>query len=100
VIGTERLMSEPPCARRRATSPDGGWGYSTRCHMLGPERPEALLPDRALYLQTFSHFLISHFLIVAVLSIKFLSLPPPPPPYLLFPPPPPQPPSLRCDPGC
>jgi hypothetical protein len=26
--------------------------------MLGPERPGAVLPDRALYLPTFSHFLI------------------------------------------
>jgi hypothetical protein len=26
--------------------------------MLEPERPEAVLPDRALYLPTFSHFLI------------------------------------------
>jgi hypothetical protein len=33
-------------------------GCSTRCHMLGRERPEAVLPVRALYLPTFSHFLI------------------------------------------
>ena len=33
---------------------------STRCHMLAPERPEAVLPDRALYLPTFSHLLIVH----------------------------------------
>jgi hypothetical protein len=26
--------------------------------MLGPERPEAVSPDRALYLPTFSHLLI------------------------------------------
>jgi hypothetical protein len=31
---------------------------STRCHMVGPKRPEAVLTDRALYLPTFSHFLI------------------------------------------
>ena len=31
--------------------------YGTRCHMLGPESPEAVLPDRALYLPTFSHLL-------------------------------------------
>ena len=43
---------------RRATWPNGECGYSTRCHMLGPERQEAVLPDRALYLPTFSHFLI------------------------------------------
>ena len=39
--------------------PNGEWGYSTRCQMLGPERPEAMLPDRALYLPTFSHLLIN-----------------------------------------
>jgi hypothetical protein len=52
-------MSERPCARcsRRATWPNGEWGYSTRCHMLGPERPEAVLPDRALYLLTFNKLL-------------------------------------------
>ena len=33
-------------------------GYSTRRHMLELVRPEAVLPDRALYLPTFSHFLI------------------------------------------
>jgi hypothetical protein len=33
--------------------PNGEWGYSSRCHMLGPECPEAVLPDRALYLPTF-----------------------------------------------
>ena len=30
----------------------------TRRHMLGPERPEAVPLDRALYLPTFSHLLI------------------------------------------
>ena len=33
-------------------------GYSARCHMLGRECPEVVLPDRALYLPTFSHMLI------------------------------------------
>jgi len=32
--------------------------YSTRRHMLEPVRPEAVFPDRALCLPTFSHFLI------------------------------------------
>ena len=45
-------------AERRATWPNGEWRYSTRRHMLEPERPEAVLPDRALCLPTFSHFLI------------------------------------------
>ena len=30
----------------------------SRCQMLGPERPEAVLPDMGLYLPTFSPFLI------------------------------------------
>ena len=43
---------------RRATWPNGEWGYITRCHWLGPERQEAVSPDRALCLPTLSHFLI------------------------------------------
>ena len=43
---------------RRTTWPNGEWGYSTRGHMLEPVRPEAVLPDRALCLPTFSHLLI------------------------------------------
>jgi hypothetical protein len=46
------------CCRKAATWPNGEWRYSTRRHMLEPERPEAVLPDRALCLATFSHFLI------------------------------------------
>jgi hypothetical protein len=42
-------------------------GYSTRRHMLEPVRPEAVLPDRALCLPNFSHFLI----------VNKTSLPPP-----------------------
>ncbi len=37
--------------------PNGEWG-STRCQMLGRERPDAVLPERTLYLPTFSHLLI------------------------------------------
>ena len=33
-------------------------GHSTCRHMLEPVRPEAVLPDRALCLPTFSHFFI------------------------------------------
>ena len=44
------------------------------CHVLGPERPEAVLPDRALYLQTFSHLLIVNKLLSrACASALFLS---------------------------
>ena len=37
-------------AERRATRPNGEWGYSTRHHMLGPERPEAVSPRRGVVL--------------------------------------------------
>jgi hypothetical protein len=45
-------------AATRATRRNREWGYSTRRHMLEPKRPEAVLPDRALFLPTFIHFLI------------------------------------------
>jgi hypothetical protein len=63
-------MSESPCPPMRATRPNGELGVSTRsrCHMQGRECPEAVLPDRALYLPTFSHLLIVN---------KLLSLSPP-----------------------
>ena len=41
-----------------STRPNGEWGFSTRRPMLEPERPEAVLPERALCLPTFSHLLI------------------------------------------
>jgi hypothetical protein len=75
------VVSLLPClslscvAERRATRPNGEWKHSTRRHMLEPERPEAVWPDRASCLPTFSHFLIVN---------KPLALSPPPPP----PPPP------------
>jgi hypothetical protein len=37
-------------AERRATRPNGEWGYSTRRHVLGPERPEAVSPERGVVL--------------------------------------------------
>jgi hypothetical protein len=44
---------------RLATWPNGEWGYSTtRRHMLEPVLLEAVLPDRASCLPTFSHLLI------------------------------------------
>ena len=51
-------VSAPLCPPRRATWPNGEWGYSTRRHMLEPVRPEAVLPDRALCLPNFSHVFI------------------------------------------
>ena len=38
--------------------------------MLGPEGPEAVLPDRALYLQTFSHLLIVNKLLSDSFSLS------------------------------
>ena len=55
------------CPQRRAARPNGEWGYSTRRHMLEPVRTEAVLPDRAVCLPTFSHCLIVN---------KLLFLPP------------------------
>jgi hypothetical protein len=63
----------PPVSARRATRPKGEWGCSTRCHMLGRECPEAVLPDRAFYLPPFIHFQ----LIVNILLSHTLSLSPP-----------------------
>jgi hypothetical protein len=37
-------------AERRATRPNGEWGYSTRRHMLGHESPEAVSPERGVVL--------------------------------------------------
>ena len=43
--------------------------FCTRCHMLGPERPEAVLPDRQLHLPTFSHLLIVNKLLSLFFSL-------------------------------
>ena len=37
-------------AERRATRPNGEWGFSTRRHMLGHECPEAVSPERGVVL--------------------------------------------------
>jgi hypothetical protein len=39
--GPETVCALLCVAESRATRPNGEWGYSTRRHMLGPERPEA-----------------------------------------------------------
>ena len=59
MIGADRRRSGPSCVLPKGV-PQGQTesGGSTRRHMLGPERPEAVSPDRALYLPTFSHLLI------------------------------------------
>ena len=41
-------------AERRATRPNGEWGYSTRRHMLGHECPEAVSPERGVVLTDLS----------------------------------------------
>ena len=69
VAKVERLSLLSLCQTRRATRPNGEWGYSTRCHMLGRECPEAVLPDRALYLPTFSHLLIVNKLLSLSISL-------------------------------
>ena len=60
MIGTDNACLSPP--PRQTTWPTGEWGYSIRrpsyAGPVRPVRPEAVLPDRALYLPTFSHFLI------------------------------------------
>jgi hypothetical protein len=48
----------PLVPARRATWPKLRAGYSTCCHMPGPECAEAVLHDRAVFLPAFSHFLI------------------------------------------
>ena len=44
--GPETVWSLLCVAERRATRPNGEWGYSARRHMLGPERPEAVSAGR------------------------------------------------------
>ena len=50
--------------------PNGEWGYSTRRHMLEPERPEAVWPDRALCLPTLCHFLIVNKILSLSLNVE------------------------------
>jgi hypothetical protein len=61
VIGMDRWRSEPSCVYPPATE-----GHMTKRRVgveyspstLEPVRPGAVSPDRALYLPTFSHFMI------------------------------------------
>ena len=58
-------------AERRATRPNGEWGYSTRRHMLGRERPETVSAARGVVLTaTFSHLLIVNKLLSPSLSLS------------------------------
>ena len=58
MVGTDRWMSEPPCARQACHMAKWRVGVEYSPPMLEPVRPGAVSPDRALYLSTFSHFLI------------------------------------------
>ena len=40
--GPEAVLAQSCVTARRATRPNREWGYSTRRHMLEPERPEAV----------------------------------------------------------
>jgi hypothetical protein len=51
-LGRKDRCLSPPVSARRATWLNGESRYSTRCRMLGPERPEAVLSEMALYLPT------------------------------------------------
>jgi hypothetical protein len=64
------LCLSPLVPARRATWQNGEWGYSTRSHVLGPERSEAVLTDRALYLPTFSNLSIVSKLLSVALSLS------------------------------
>ena len=44
-------------AEKRATRPKGERGYSTRRHMLGPDRPEAVSPGRGVVLTDIHSFI-------------------------------------------
>jgi hypothetical protein len=47
--GPETVWALLCVAERRATRPNGEWGYSARRHRLGPERPEAVSPPSVIY---------------------------------------------------
>ena len=49
--GPETVWARLLCvAERRTTRPNGEWGYSTRRHMLGHGRTEAVSPARGVVL--------------------------------------------------
>ena len=79
MIGADRKRTLPSCVlpqgeRRRATRPNREWRYSTRRHMLEPERPEAVWPVKALRSPTFSRFSIVNKLLSLSLSLSLLIL--------------------------
>jgi hypothetical protein len=48
--GSETVWALLCVAERRATRPNGEWGYSTRRHILDHECPEAVSPERGVVL--------------------------------------------------
>jgi len=59
VIGMDIRVSSPPCARRGVQQGQAEYGGIVLV-ASGPQRPEAVFPDRALYSPAFSHLLIVH----------------------------------------
>ena len=75
MIATYRWMSEPPCARQGVPHGQTESGGIVLAAMLGPERAETVLPDRALYLPTASPLLIVNTTSLSVsLSLVLLLL--------------------------
>jgi hypothetical protein len=63
MIGTGRWRSEPPCARQgvpHGQTESGGIVLAGICWSPRAHRRCSLIPDRALCLPTFSHFLIAN----------------------------------------
>jgi len=76
VIGADRRRSVPsrvlPQGVQQGPTESGGMVLQiTRRHMLEPERPEAVSPERALCLPTFSHFFIVNQLLSRSPSLSF-----------------------------
>ena len=65
-----------PCPAKACHTAKWRVGYSPRCYMLGRECPQAVLPDRALYLPTFSHLLIVNKLLSRSLARSHIPVPP------------------------
>ena len=59
MIGMDIRVSSPPCARRGVQQGQAEYGGIVLV-ASGPQRPEAVFPDRALYSPAFSHLLIVH----------------------------------------
>jgi hypothetical protein len=77
VIATDRWRSEPPCVYPTAKAghrPKRRVGVEYSLSTLEPVRPEAVSPERALYLPTFSHLVIINTTPLSLSLSLFLSL--------------------------